>query len=95
MSKGLLKNRRFRHGTMAITITVCFIAFILLFNVALGLLSERYALQLDLTKNNIYFISDKTKEFLDGIGKDVQIYVLTRESDLSERNIYFSQANRY
>ena len=92
--KGLLRNRKLRQGTMATAIIVCFIALILLVNIVFSLLSESFALRLDLTAEKLFVIGEETKAWLDTIGKDVQIYILTKESTFAGGDmLYYTQAN--
>ncbi|MDR0469525.1 MAG: GldG family protein [Peptococcaceae bacterium] len=62
-------------------------------NVVVNLLSERFALRLDLTAEKMFVVSDETKAFLNAIDTDIQIYVLTRESVLVSSGYYYTQAN--
>lgn len=77
------KSRRRRYGAAAIAVTVLAVAVVIMLNVLLTLLTERYPLSLDLTKNNIYELSEDTVAYLDGVDKEVKIHILSTEQSLS------------
>lgn len=71
----ILKNRRFRHGTMATVITAGFIAVVVLLNVILSILVARFPLKLDLTKNNVYNLTQESADFTKKISEKIDIVV--------------------
>ena len=77
------RSRRLRRGAVAGGITVLVIGIAVLLNVILTLVSERYPLSLDLTKNNIYDLSEDTVAYLGGLDKDVTIHILATRQSLS------------
>lgn len=60
-----MRSRRFRYGSMSVAITALVIAAILLFNVIFSALADKYLWHVDLTRENIYTLSDNCKELLD------------------------------
>ena len=45
--RALNRSRRLRHGTMATVLSVCFVAAVVLVNVIVSILVERYPLTVD------------------------------------------------
>lgn len=88
-----LNSRKFRQGSVATAITAIVIALIVVFNMVVSALSERYALSADLTTNKIFALSEQTGTFLSTLSKDVEIYVLNTEANFSAGGDYFVQAN--
>ncbi|MDR0399535.1 MAG: GldG family protein [Treponema sp.] len=88
-------KRNLRYGVVSVCITVVVIAVIVLFNVVLTALFERYPLDIDLTEDRIFEISNQTKDFLAALDQDVNIYVLNTESSFVTGSPaeYFIQAN--
>ena len=91
--KKLLNNRTFRQGSVATALTAIVIALIIVLNMVITALSERYILSVDLTENNLFSISEESKNFLRNLDKDVTIYVMSSEEAFTQGNIYAVQAN--
>ncbi|GHU88139.1 hypothetical protein FACS189476_04710 [Spirochaetia bacterium] len=89
------KNRNVRYGTVSVIITLTVILFIVLLNAALGALFNRYPLNIDLTEDQIFEVSEDTKKFLSSLEDDITIYVLNTEDRFagSSPAEYFIQAN--
>lgn len=82
--------RRFKYGTLSTIITIIFICAVVLFNIIVGMLVDRYPIKLDLTKNKIYEISDKTIDYIKKLEKQVEITVLLPEKQLNS-SVYTKQ----
>jgi hypothetical protein len=91
----LFGKRNLRYGFVSVCITVVVIAVIVLFNVVLTSLFKKYPLDIDLTEDQIFEISDETKDFLAELDRDVDVYVLNTESSFiaASPTEYFIQAN--
>ncbi|MDR1899378.1 MAG: GldG family protein [Treponema sp.] len=91
----LFKSRIFRYGVVSSVITVGVVAVVFLLNAVLSLLFARYPLNIDLTENRIFEISEETENFLSSLDRDVTIYVLNTEERFinSSPAEYFVQAN--
>lgn len=92
MLSKIFKNRRFRMGSFATVLTVIFIAVLIVLNMIVAAVSERYPIQLDLTTGKIYGLSDETIEYVKSLDKDVNIYILATEENFSSPNDYYLQA---
>ena len=86
------QKRGLRYGSMSVAITIVFIAVVILINVVVMVLGERYALRIDLTKNKIFQLSTASVRFLERLDKEVKIYVLTSKDYFSGGNMYYVQA---
>jgi hypothetical protein len=91
----LFGKRKLRYGAVSVGITVVVIAVIVLFNVVLTTLFKKYPLDIDLTEDQIFEISSETRDFLAALEQDVDIYVLSTESNFITGSPaeYFIQAN--
>jgi hypothetical protein len=91
----LFGKRNLRYGFVSVCITLAVIAVIVLFNAVLTALFKKYPLDIDLTEDRIFEISDKTIDFLAALDQDVDIYVLNTESSFITGSPaeYFIQAN--
>jgi len=63
-----------------ILITLIFLTIIVLLNVLIGMLTERFFLKIDLTDTGLYTLSDKAAEFLGEVDEIVDVVVLSEES---------------
>lgn len=75
-----IKSRKFKYGTLATIFTVVFIVAVVLVNVLIGYLTDRYVLEIDLTSENLFEISEDTMEVLDDLKEDITITVLAEET---------------
>lgn len=76
-------SRRLRYGGMATGLTVVVVAVVVLFNVVAGVLNDRFPLNLDLTSEKLFTLTDESTEIAKGIQQDTQIVVFAAEKDFS------------
>lgn len=72
-----LKSRQLRIGGYATVITVLFIALVVLVNVAVKAVEDRWALRLDLSYNALTELSSQTEAAFASLDEDVTYYVLS------------------
>ncbi len=70
---------RLKYGSFATAITAIFIAAVILFNVVVGVLNERYPMTLDMTAENAYSVNPENAEFLRELDYEVELTVLFTE----------------
>lgn len=76
-----------RYGTAAVVFTALFLAFAIGLNVLVGLLSERYRLQADLTEKQTFRVSDTTVNYLEGLQEKVELILLGDEQSWREYSV--------
>jgi len=76
--KGLSSGKR--HVLITVAVTLVLIVTIFFAQSALDLLSLKFGLQVDMTKDKIFTMSEKTKAFVRGINKRVDIVILENEN---------------
>ncbi len=76
----------------AVMVSLLIVAAFLI-NLVAGLLAQRYELTLDLTANAAYQIGEETRALLQGLDRDVEIYVLATEDGFAG-SAYLVQAQR-
>ena len=81
--KNLFKNRTSRLNALLAVLIVTAMAITVLINVLAAALSDKYILSADLTANAAYNIGDDTKEILENLTDDIEIYVLSDKSGFS------------
>ena len=75
--KSLFSDRKFKYGSLALGLTVIFVALVIVFNAVVYALTYSYGWYLDLTGQQYYGITDASEELLDNVlTEDVQIKVI-------------------
>ena len=91
--KAFLKSRKARHGSLAVVLVIAAVALVVVLNIVVGLLVERFPnLKMDLTSNSAYALSDDAEDFMSHLDKDVNMYILSPENDFVGNGEYFVQA---
>ena len=80
------KIRRLRHGRVAKLITVGVIVAVLLLNVVFSILGSRFPLNLDLTSNKLFSLSDESRAIAASLTEPVEIVVFSAEEVFSDIN---------
>ncbi len=94
-SKNPFKSKKFRHGSLAVVFTVIFIAAVVLVNVILNLVLDRFNIEADLTTGAIFTLGAETEEYIKGVDDDVSFYVtaerdvLTNAGDIYKQTVEF------
>ena len=87
--KRTFNKRKFKYGTLATTITVVFIAAVVLLNVLASQLTDRFGLKIDTTKEQLFEISDQTIDYLGTLEENIEIAVMTDEETLDNGSKYY------
>lgn len=91
--KAFLRSRKARHGSVAVAIVIAAVALVVMLNIVIGLLVDRFPnLKMDMTGSNAYALSEETEDFMSHLKKDVTMYILSTESDFAANGEYFVQA---
>lgn len=77
-------NRKLRMGATATILTVVVIVGVVLLNVVMGILNDRYPLKLDLTSDKNFTLSDESVEVAKAVKEDMQIVVFQEETNLTK-----------
>lgn len=72
-------SRRFRYGSMATAVTAVVAVLVVVLNVVVSLLADRFPINIDLTQNKLFSLSDNSVEIAKSINKDVQVIVFGSE----------------
>lgn len=87
------KNKKLKYGGLSVLFTVICIAMVVLINVVITLLGERFSVQADLTDSGLYTIENSSIEFLSKLDDDIVITVTSDENEFSGAGEYFYQTN--
>ena len=78
-------NRRFRHGSIATAITAIVIVAVILLNMGASVLGKKVTLSFDLTKNQVFQLTETSIDYLKTLDKDVEIDVLAKDFRVAAR----------
>ena len=74
-------SKNLKHGINATALTIIVIAGVVIVNLILSTLNGKFPLDIDLTRDKIYEISQQTKDTMKALDKDVTAYVMAREGE--------------
>ena len=81
-------STRFRHGSMATVMTVIFFVFIVLLNMAVMKMKERYSfISIDMTDDKRYTLTAETEKLIRGIDERVEIDILATEAQCTTAGV--------
>ena len=92
MSKKNQLKKRLQYGTISIVMAILFIAVIIVGNLGVDFLTNRFNLKLDISAEGIYSISEQTEILLKNLDEPVTAYILLSENEVESQNGY-AQAN--
>lgn len=75
----------FKRGSFSLAITALVIAGIIVFNILVSALGERFVLEFDMTSDKVNSISNENKEYIQGIDKEVKITVCADKEDYTSQ----------
>lgn len=91
--KKKFNSRKFKFGATATALTAAVVAAVVLLNVVVGILESRFPLNIDLTKDQTYSLSDASIEVLKGIDKEVKVAVFAEEKVFTQGAFSSSDLN--
>lgn len=68
----LFNDKRFKYGTYSVVVSLVFIAILVVINLIIGQFNKSF----DMTKDEIFSLSDETNTVLDNINSDINVYTL-------------------
>lgn len=80
------KNKRFRYGGAATAFTCAFIAVVIIFNIIFTALASKYMWYIDMTEEELFTLSDATKELMSDVDDEINIYFAMEPDELMEGN---------
>lgn len=80
------KNKKFRMGGTATVLTVVFVVAVILVNVLVGVLHDRYPLTIDLTTDKLYTLSADSEKLAKELDNKVEVVVFGSETAYKDAN---------
>lgn len=92
----VFKGNKFKRGGMATVLTVVFIAVVVVVNLLVSVLSERFpSMSIDLTAQKMNTLSEQATEIARGIQQDTDIYLIGKEEAYENDAIYSGYGLKY
>ncbi|MDR3207358.1 MAG: GldG family protein [Oscillospiraceae bacterium] len=76
-----MNHRKLKYGGLALALALAGVGVFVLINLLGDLLTDRFYLKLDMTRERLYEISEETTQALDALTDPVTVYVWANESD--------------
>lgn len=87
--KKRFNKRKLRYGTVAAVITALFTAAVILLNILASQMTDRFGLKIDTTREQLYEISQDTKNYLGSLTEKVDVSVMLSEEVLESGDKYY------
>ncbi len=71
-----------KYGGSAVLMIVIFLGILIFVNIFAGYITERFSFKTDMTEEQIFTVSEDAKKALQSVDEDVNIFILTKESDV-------------
>ena len=78
----IFNSRKFKYGSAATAFTIAFIAVVVIFNIIFSALAQKYMWYIDLTKEQVYTLSEEAKEIMSDVSQDVYIHFASEPDEL-------------
>lgn len=84
-------SKKFRYGGLSVLFVVICIVAVVLVNVIVSVLLDRFGGEVDLTTNSLYTIEDSTVEYLKNVTDNVKIYITSDKTTFENSGTYYKQ----
>ncbi len=89
-----LNSPKFKHGAMATGLTAGFIVIVILINVVVSILGERFpSINVDMTKSGSNTLSEDALKVIDGVDQKTEMYLIGTDESLSGVEVYVQLEN--
>lgn len=90
-SKNPFRNKKFKHGALSIVFSLIFIAAVVLVNVILRLVADRFSLEKDLTTGELFSLGEDTKAYIPTVEDDIHFYFTNERTALVDSGTFGKQ----
>ncbi|MCH3973031.1 MAG: GldG family protein [Oscillospiraceae bacterium] len=91
-----MRSQRFRHGAAARAVTALGLVVLVLVNVLVSSLSDRYpSMNIDLSAGSLNSLSDSVKKVVDNVKQDTQLIIMGTEEQVKNNEILSSYSVKY
>lgn len=94
--KAFFRSSRFKRGGMATLMSVVFIAIVVVVNILVGVLTQRFpSMDIDMTAQKLNSLSDQALEIAGQVDQDTVIYLIGNEDSYRQNRIYSVYTSYY
>ncbi|MFI3205836.1 MAG: Gldg family protein [Clostridia bacterium] len=94
--KNFFTSNKFKHGTMATIFTALFIAVLIVLNIVVSMIGERYpSIDIDLTTNQVNTLSETAEETAKDVTLATEIILIGTEEQYKNNELYSSYGLEY
>lgn len=88
-----INKKKLKYASISSLFLIITVVMVVLMNILVGIISDRFSLQLDLSADSGYSLSEATVEYLKTVEEDVTIYVLKHKNlvEASEDGVRLSE----
>ncbi len=89
--KNPFTSKKFKHGSLSVVFTVIFVAAIVLVNIILNLVLDRFDVEVDLTEGGLYTMGEEMEDFISASQNKVKFYFTSDEETLETAGSVYKQ----
>ncbi|MBE6847014.1 MAG: hypothetical protein E7503_02635 [Ruminococcus sp.] len=86
--KRVKRMKKLKYGTLATVLTALFVAAVVVVNIIVGVLNDRYHWNIDLTSSGLYEIDEQTVTYLNQLQTDIELVVLADEAEFQSVSMF-------
>ncbi len=90
-TKNPFRSKKFRHGSLSVVFTVIFVAAIVLINVILNLVLDRFDVEVDLTEGGLYTMGEEIENYIKESDGNVKFWFTSDEETLESAGSVYKQ----
>ena len=90
-SNNPFKSKKFKHGSLSVVFTVIFVAAIVLVNIILNLVLDRFDVEVDLTEGGLYTMGEEMENYITSTKGNVKFYFTSDEETLESAGSVYKQ----
>lgn len=91
-----VNKSKIRYGTTATIMTVVFIAVVIVINILVSILTERFpSMNIDLTAQKLNTLSEQAVDIAKGVTKDTEIFIIGNEDAIRNDELYANYGIKY
>ena len=84
--------KKFKYGTIATVTVVIVLAIVVLINIIMAMVTEKYPVKFDLTQDKRYELSQESIDFLNNLDSEVEIAVTLTKEELNNGGYVFKDS---
>lgn len=88
-----IKSAKFRYRSLHWLVVFLAVALVVLVNIGAKILTDKFSLKADLTKNKVFSITEDSINYISSLDKNVEVIVLNNKDNFVGAGDYYAQAD--